>query len=120
MEEENKSKINHYVDLYLKDKKLPFTYSSVTVLDGSYTDDDNFFIELLFNEYNGGKYPHRNRVLCEAGTCSQIMYLDRGYPSAALEFDREMIPEDALKGLARAAFFSSELTNNNGKSKNEH
>lgn len=96
-------KINKYVDLCLKKVKLPFRYSKVTVESCEYYGPNDYYIELLFHEYNGGKYPHRNKINCVEGSFSQIMFLDRGFPNAALCFDRELIPDNGVKLIVEGA-----------------
>ncbi len=109
MKEENKRKINHLVDLCLKQYDLPFTYSNVTVERCAYYGENDFDIELLFHGFNGGRYPHRNRIFCMHGNSDQTMYLDMGFPSAALCFDRVRIPHEAVKLLAKAAYYDTKL-----------
>ncbi len=106
---EDREKINHFVDLCLKQYELPFTYSKVTVERCSYYGPEDYDIELLFHNFNGGKYPHRNQIYCMHGNNSQTMFLDMGFPSAALSFDRVSIPYEAVKLLAKAAYYDTKL-----------
>ena len=113
--EENKEKINYFVELSLTQFDLPFTYSKVTVERCTYYDKDDYDIELLFHGFNGGRFPHRNRIFCMHGNCDQTMYLDMGFPSAALSFDRVKLPYEAVKLLAKAAYYDQKLNKLNSK-----
>ena len=110
MREESKRKVNYLVNLSLRQFELPFTYTDVTVERCAYYGPNDYDIELLFHGYNGGKYPHRNRIFCMHGNCDQTMYLDMGFPSAALCFDRVKIPYEAVKLLAKAAYYDTKLS----------
>ena len=110
-EEEVKEKVDRFVELCLRGYKgdLGFTYEKVTVKSCEYYGPDDYNVELLFHGYNGGKYPHRCQIYCMHGNNSQTMFLDMGFPSAALSFDRVSIPGEIVKELAKAAYYDTEF-----------
>ena len=107
--DEAKEKVETFVDKCLKKYKLDFTYGKVTVEKCKYYGPGDYEMELLFHEYNGGKYPHRCRIYCMYGVRDVTMYLDMGFPSAALSYDRVSIPVEAIEELAQAAYYDTEF-----------
>ena len=111
-------KINKLLNSSLKNCNLPFTYDEVSLIKSTYYDENNFEIQLLFKNYNGTKTNHKNVLNCYDGNLTQIMFQDYGFPGASLNFDREKIPEGAIKGIIKVAYFEEkykDLKNNNKK-----
>ncbi len=105
MNESIKESINEYLNKGLATCKLPFTYSNVELVKSKYYDEKNYEVETLFMNYNGTDTNHKNVVNCYDGNKSQIMFEFSGFPGAAVVFDRELIPEDGLKYVIKAATF---------------
>ncbi len=97
-------KINELLKKTLNNCKLDFTYEDVKLLKSQYYDDKNYLMEIMFYKFNGTDTNHRNVINCYDGNLSQIMFHDAGYPSAALNFDRTLIPtETVTDGLIKVA-----------------
>ena len=98
-------KINKLLNSSLTNCNLPFTYDAVELVKSTYYDDNNFEIQLMFKNFNGTKTNHKNVLNCYDGRLTQIMFQDSGFPGASINFDREMIPEGAIKGIIKVAYF---------------
>ena len=105
MKESVEEKIADYLNRGLATCKLPFTYSSVELIKSKYYDDKNYEIETIFKNYNGTKKNHKNLINCYNGEQTQIMFEYSGFPGAAVVFDRELIPEEGLEYVIKAASF---------------
>ena len=105
MKESVEEKIADYLNRGLATCKLPFTYSSVELVKSKYYDDKNYEIETVFRNYNGTNIDHKHVLNCYDGKKTQIMFQFSGFPGASINFDRELIPEEGLEYVIKAASF---------------
>ena len=99
-------KINEYLRKSLATFEIPFSYEDVKLVRSKYYDDKNFEIETLFTKFNGSDTNHKNVLNCYDGNLTQIMFQDSGFPGASINFDRQLIPDEAIPCVIKAASFN--------------
>lgn len=95
--------------------KIPFTYDRASLVRNTYYDDKNFEIHVMFENFNETNTNHRNVLNCYDGNLSQIMFKDNGYPGASINFDREMLPPEAIEMIKEIASQDAIKDENNKK-----
>ena len=98
-----KEKIDEILNINLAECNVPFTYDRAKMVRNTYYDDKNYEIHIMFENYNKTFTDHRNVLNCYDGQLSQIMFQDNGFPGASICFDRELLPEVAVKTIVEIA-----------------
>ena len=98
-----KEKLDELLNTGLSTGKMPFTYDKASLVRNTYYDDKNFEIHVMFENFNKTDTNHRSVLNCYDGRFSQIMFQDSGFPGASINFDREMLPEGAVKKVMEIA-----------------
>ena len=98
-----KENIEEILNINLNECNIPFTYDRAKLIKNTYYDPKNFEIHIMFENFNETFTDHRNVLNCYDGQLSQIMFQDNGFPGASICFDRELLPEVAVKTIIEVA-----------------